>query len=143
MKTVSLILMVALTAGLTAAAPVESGNEAVDTKTLKHLKIQGSLDLDNGVPIRWKKPDGSGYINIFILDTNGTLQLCRDEYFWNATNSDHEHRNVRVIEVRNPNTRFPDFQLPITQPGRATPGDGDHGCRFEAPTAFSEFARVE
>src|SRR5439155_23661449 len=50
--------------------------------TLKNVTIQGSLDLENGVPVRWKKPDGSGYVNIFELDKNGTLRLGDDPYYY-------------------------------------------------------------
>lgn len=81
--------------------------------TVRNVKIEGSLDLDNGVPIRWKKPDGSGYINILMLDDKGTLQLAHDPYYWESTEEPHE--SARVIEVRNPNTPYPDFRLPITR----------------------------
>jgi hypothetical protein len=101
--------------------------------TLQSVKIQGSLDLDNGVPIRWKKPDGSGYVNIFTVDKNGTLQLCHDPFYFEQPIPDKKtkpkdaqekqerarleelHSNLRVIEVRNPNTAYPDLRLPITR----------------------------
>jgi hypothetical protein len=104
-----------------------------DTLTLQSVKIQGSLDLENGVPIRWKKPDGSGYINIFMVDKNGTLQLCHDPFFFEQGNLERagppsdpqgiaemrrlerQHQEQRVIEVRNPNSAYPDLRLPITR----------------------------
>jgi hypothetical protein len=98
-----------------AAPPTTAASDAADVMTLKNVKIEGTLDLENGVPIRWKKPDGSGYVNIFMLDKNGTLQLCHDPYYWDANASDVEHGRVRVIEVRNPNSNYPDFRLPVTR----------------------------
>jgi hypothetical protein len=80
---------------------------------LTNPKIRGSLDLDNNVPIRWKKPDGSGYISIFALDEKGTVRLCNDPYFFES--SDIDHLVTKVIEVRNPASTFPDFRLPISR----------------------------
>ena len=73
------------------------------TMTVHDIKIEGSLDLSNGVPIRWQKPDGTGYVSIFVLDKNGTLRLCDDPYYYDATKTE---RKDRVIEIRNPNTRL-------------------------------------
>jgi hypothetical protein len=81
--------------------------------TLQNVKIQGSLDLDTGVPIRWRKPDGSGYVNVATLDKDGTLRLCDDPYYYDAPKTDE--RGKRVIEIRNPNTKYADFRLPITR----------------------------
>jgi hypothetical protein len=86
-----------------------------DATTVRNLKVEGSLDLENGVPIRWKKPDGSGYVNIFMLDSKGTLQLCHDPFYWDATLSDEQHGRVRIMEVRNPKSRYADFSLPVTR----------------------------
>src|SRR6476661_1799026 len=61
--------------------------------TVQSVKVQGSLDLENGVPIRWKKPDGSGYVNIFVLDKNGTLQLCHDPFYFEQPKPD---KSVKV-----------------------------------------------
>jgi hypothetical protein len=81
--------------------------------TLQNVKIQGSLDLDTGVPIRWKKPDGSGYVNVASLDKDGTLRLCDDPYYYDAPKTDD--RGNRVVEIRNPNSKYADFRLPITR----------------------------
>jgi hypothetical protein len=81
--------------------------------TLQNVRIQGSLDLDTGVPIRWKKPDGSGYVNVATLDKDGSLRLCDDPYYYDAPKTDE--RGNRVIEIRNPNTKYADFRLPITR----------------------------
>jgi hypothetical protein len=95
-----------------AAAPAAAAAAAKDV-TLQNVKIQGSLDLDTGVPIRWKKPDGSGYVNVATLDKDGSLRLCDDPYYYEAPKTDK--RGNRVLEIRNPNTRYPDFRLPITR----------------------------
>src|SRR5882724_6669959 len=99
-----------------------SATQPAPSMTVQSVKIQGSLDLDNGVPIRWKKPDGSGYVNIFMLDKNGTLQLCQDPFYFEQDKPDksvkpkdpqereqrlkleEQHQSLRVIEVRNPNS---------------------------------------
>jgi hypothetical protein len=83
-----------------------------DNVVAENVKVTGSLDLDTGVPIRWKNPDGSGYVNIFTLDKSGALRLCDDPYYYDATNA---QRKSRVIEIGNPNTKYPDFRLPITR----------------------------
>jgi hypothetical protein len=105
--------------------------------TLQNVKVQGSLDLENEVPIRWRKPDGSGYVTIFTLDKNGTLQLCHDPFFFDQPSLERttkptdpegikqmqmlerQHQDLRVIEVRNPHSSYPDLRLPIT---RSRPG---------------------
>src|SRR4051794_24705074 len=104
------------------AAQAAPTSRSITDVTLKNLKIEGSLDLENNVPIRWKKPDGSGYVNIFMLDKNGTVQLCQDPYYWDSTDADH--KSVRVIEMRNPKSQYPDFQLPVTRDRKddTTPG---------------------
>jgi hypothetical protein len=93
---------------LGAASPAEPKDV-----TLQNVKIQGSLDLDTGVPIRWRKPDGSGYVNVATLDKDGTLRLCDDPYYYDAPKT--AERGKRVIEIRNPNTKYADFRLPITR----------------------------
>ena len=118
---------------LAETAPADASSSSSSSMTLQNVKVQGSLDLDNGVPIRWKKPDGSGYVNIFTLDKNGTLQLCSDSFFFDQPRPDksvtakgaqekelrrkldEQHNTGRVIEVRNPNSLFPDLRLPITR----------------------------
>src|SRR6266516_7838963 len=104
--------MLAIAVSLTIATIAHAQTQPSDL-TLKNVTVTGSLDLDNGVPVRWKKPDGSGYVNVFMLDKNGTLQLCQDPYYWDS--DDKEHRDVRVIEVRNPKSRYPDFRLPMSR----------------------------
>jgi hypothetical protein len=126
----TLLLIGCATATLFAQAP--------QTLTVQNVKVQGSLDLDNGVPIRWKKPDGTGYVTIFTLNKDGTLQLCHDPFFWEVPRTksppgmgkefeDLEHKAQRTIEVRNPNTKYPDLRLPITRnrPGEARIWDND------------------
>src|SRR5258706_4387820 len=65
-----------------AAAQSPATQPAAPDMTVQSVKIQGSLDLENGVPIRWRKPDGSGYVNVFMMDKNGTLQLCHDPFYF-------------------------------------------------------------
>src|SRR5437867_4420976 len=128
-------LAIALTCAVWAqpAAVASSATQPSPDITVQSVKIHGSLDLDNGVPIRWKKPDGSGYVNIFLLDKNGTLQLCHDPFYFEQDKPDRsvkpkdpqereqrqkleeQHQSLRVIEVRNPNSAYPDLRLPITR----------------------------
>jgi hypothetical protein len=95
------------------ASPAQTTRWASETTSLNNVEIHGSLDLANGVPIRWKKPDGSGYINIFVLDKNGTLRLCNDPYFYQSNDIDHLFN--KVIEVRNPASQYADFRLPFSR----------------------------
>ena len=136
----SWLLLVVLIIGPSIARADSSATQpAAGDLTLNSVKIQGSLDLENGVPIRWKKPDGSGYVNIFTLDKNGTLQLCHDPFYFEQIKPDkntkskgaeekqerarleEQHNSQRVIEVRNPNSAYPDLRLPITR----SQGSGD------------------
>jgi hypothetical protein len=114
-----------------AATPTPPSPEKVTT--LQNVQIKGTLDLDNGVPIRWKKPDGTGYVNIFRMDKNGTLQLCPDPFFFDQPRQDlpearsdapkdreqriawERQHDQRVIEVRNPKSAYPDLRLPFTR----------------------------
>src|SRR6478736_9297003 len=129
----SRLFVLALAIGMTLCARPAAAAEPPTELTVQNVKIQGSLDLENGVPIRWKKPDGSGYVNIFVLDKNGTLQLCHDPFYFEQpkpdksvkvksqeekqarTNLNERHESQRVIEVRNPNSAYPDLRLPITR----------------------------
>ncbi|HWP39753.1 MAG TPA: hypothetical protein VNL70_02420 [Tepidisphaeraceae bacterium] len=104
---------IVLSLGVWRQLPAQQAGEADSSVTLKNPRIQGSLDLDNNVPIRWKRPDGSGYVSILQVDQNGTVRLCHDPYFWESNDMDHLLR--KVIEVRNPHTSYPDFRLPFTR----------------------------
>ncbi|WP_428940318.1 hypothetical protein [Fontivita pretiosa] len=112
-QVVLLAACMVLTLGIWRQVPAQQAGESDAPVTLKSPRIEGSLDLGNNVPIRWKKADGSGYINILQVDENGTVRLCNDPYFWESNDIDHLMR--KVIEVRNPHTNYPDFRLPFTR----------------------------
>jgi hypothetical protein len=99
-QVVLLAACMVLTLGIWRQVPAQQAGESDAPVTLKSPRIEGSLDLGNNVPIRWKKADGSGYINILQVDENGTVRLCNDPYFWESNDIDHLMR--KVIEVRNP-----------------------------------------
>jgi hypothetical protein len=78
-------------------------------------------------------------VNVFVMNKDGTLQLCHDPFYFeqpkpdkSVKTKDHaererrrmleeQHNKQRVIEVRNPNSNFPDLRLPITRSK-----DGNH-----------------
>src|SRR5437016_6219409 len=88
-RVVGLVIGISIGGAAVAAEPPATqpaipaaGNAPGNVTTFQNVKVQGALDLENGVPIRWKKPDGSGYVNILTFDKNGTLQLCHDPYYF-------------------------------------------------------------
>src|SRR5437763_13556322 len=137
MRTLPILILatLAIAMGCTAGSPRPAAHSATTQpiardsshdSAAQSLRLRGNLDLENGASIRWRRPDGSGYVNILTLDKSGTLQLCHDPYYFEQPHIDDDqgkpakraneldHTMMKVIEVRNPNSAYPDLRLPIT-----------------------------
>src|SRR5438874_755280 len=88
--------------------------------TIHVIKIEGSLNLSNGVPLRWQKPDGTAYVSIFVLDNNGPLPIARSDNI-NA-DSKLTLRSLTLVETNDPS------EINLVRTGNDVPGDKDENA---------------